>query len=180
MPGAHIAGYGTAFATMYAGQTILAALKKLCVPAGAVDTGRSGGVRKPLKKFSLIPITGIENTINRGSEMQNRLNDTPTALAGLLKMATNNRAASINAVSDNQALQWQRPEGFGKREPGSDTWKKNSVMRCFALAIIVSMLITALLMSVNYFAVAFQIITFAVSLMAGFIIECMFSGDSYE
>lgn len=46
--------------------------------------------------------------------------------------------------------------------------------------IVISMVITALLMSVNYFPAAFHIIIFTASLMTGIIIEFMFSGDNYE
>ncbi len=45
---------------------------------------------------------------------------------------------------------------------------------------VVSMFFTALLMSINTFPVSFQMIASGVSLLAGFIIEFMFSGDKYE
>ncbi len=52
--------------------------------------------------------------------------------------------------------------------------------RYFSQAVVVSMLVTAVLMSLDSFPVAFQVVAFSVSLLAGFIIEFMFSGDKYE
>lgn len=53
-------------------------------------------------------------------------------------------------------------------------------MLFFTLAIMVSMFLTAQLLSVNYFSHIFPIIVFTVSLMTGFIIEFMCRGDKYE
>ncbi len=50
----------------------------------------------------------------------------------------------------------------------------------FAQAIMISMFLTALLLSVSYFLHIFPIIIFAVSLTAGLIIEFMCRGDKYE
>ncbi len=73
--------------------------------------------------------------------------------------------------------------------PDASIWKKSSWYLAgtrtdqfsFIIKIIaISIFFTALLMSINTFSVSFQMIVLGVSLLAGFIIEFMFSGDKYE
>ncbi len=85
------------------------------------------------------------------------------------------------AVTDNNKNKYYKEKLCSKqaREGILNNKQWNSRHYIFQV-VFISVFLTALLMSMNIFPVAFQLIAVMGSLMAGFIIEIMLSGDKNE